>query len=99
MARNDSGMLRDPKTGKVTYRIKGEVVNKETFWATFIGQSLVNIAVILLAAKGLGISKRRAWALVAAANAWRAMDDMRVDVASESEKPLSSARPFIHGVN
>lgn len=76
-------MQRDPRTGKWTYRLKGEVVNAETFWATALTSTMTYVFVILLAAKGLGISKRRAWALVAAANAWRAMPDMRVDIADE----------------
>jgi hypothetical protein len=85
-------MLRDPKTGRYVYRLKGEVVNAETFWATALASTITNVLVILLAAKGLGISKRRAWALVAAANAWRAMNDLRVDVESTKPDRFEAAR-------
>lgn len=88
MTRNDDSIQRDKRTGVKTYRLRGEVVNAETFYATAIAQGIANVFVILLAAKGLGISKRRAWALVAAANAWRAMADMRVDIADEPQQPV-----------
>lgn len=97
MTRTDSSMLRDPKTRKVTYRLKGEVVPKETFYATMLVQAITNVFVILLAAKGLGISKRRAWALVAAANTWRAMNDMRVDIGPEPETRVFNDDPWPKG--
>jgi hypothetical protein len=92
-------MLRDPKTGRYVYRLKGEVVNAETFWATALASTITNVFVILLAAKGLGISKRRAWALVAAANAWRAMNDLRVDVASTPKPDRFEAARARAGLN
>ena len=86
MTRKDSSITRNPRNGHTVYRLNGEVVNKETFIASAIAQTITNVVVILLAAKALGISKRRAWALVAAANAWRAMDGMRVDVSPAPDR-------------
>ncbi len=73
-------IVKDPVTGVTSYYLQGELVNKETFLATALAQTLFGFAVSYVLGKATGLGFWKGVGVVWAARALQNFDNIKVGI-------------------
>lgn len=72
-------IVRDPNTGINSYYLQGELVNKETFVATAVAQTLMGFVISYVVGRSTGLGFKKGVGIVWAARVLQNFDHIRAN--------------------